>query len=150
MVNKEEILAVKAEMQDIQRDINAFSEKHNLKAKELLNKVLSCKEVLTETKWDLQGYQTLCSRDTKHKMLSEFLQTDYHCHFENDDLYLNFDDWDISLNFKSREGLVQFIEKFGIVLDVDYLRKKLELGKKEVKNLEAEIKKIEELNHVAM
>jgi hypothetical protein len=148
MVNKEEILAIKAEMKDIQNSINDLSKKHTLKAEELLNKVLSCKEVLTEKTWVLQGDRTLISRSSEHKMFSDFLQTDYHCHFENDDLFLNFDDWDISIHFKRSEGLTKFIERYSLTLSIKPLKDEASILKNQLLQLEKEIEKIENFNKI--
>lgn len=146
MVNKEEILAIKASMNEIQETIYDLDNKKRVKAEELLDKVLSCKEILTETQWELQGDTALISKDTQHKMLFEFLQSDHHCHYENKDVFLHFDDWDVSLVFKTTEGLLTFIEKFGIVLKVDSLKRQLETDKRRLKRLEDEIERIEKLN----
>ena len=146
MINIEEISAIKAEMKGIQDSINDLSKKHALKAEELLNKVLSCKEVFTETPWELQGDCTLISRISKHKILSDFLQTDYHCHFENEDLYLNFDDWDISIHFKRPESLTKFIECHSLTFSINPLKDRASILKKELLKLEKEIEKIEKLN----
>jgi len=149
MISKAEIIKIKDEIKNYQLTINELEEKKSLKAKELLDKVLSCKEVLNETKWAFSGDNQLYSKDTQHKMLTEFLQTEYHCHFENDYACLYFDDWDIHLIFKKPHGLMDFVQKFGIVLDVESLQKRateikkgIELDLDNLKKLEEEIRSI--------
>lgn len=147
MVNKEEILAIREEMKCIQNNYVNLSKEYALKAKELLNKVLTCKEVLTEAEWLLQGDKSIASRNSKHKMLSEFLQTDHHDHFENDDLFLNFDDHDIYINFKSKENLTKFIECYNITFNIKSFKDRASNLKNELIKLEKEIEKIEKLQH---
>lgn len=149
MINKEEISAIKAELSSLKKKSSEIDNQYRMKSQELLEKVLSCKEVLNETKWKLQGDRALVSTNTKHKMISELLQNDYHCNFSTDELTLCFDDWDISIFFNTPEGLMRFIEKIGIALDVSNLKNRLKMDRENLKKLEAEIEKIENLNKLA-
>lgn len=150
MINMEEVLAIKAEMRELKEKSHKLDDQYRIKAQELLEKVLSCKEVLTETKWKLQGDRALESLNSKHKMISELLQNDYHCYYTMDGISLNFDDWDITIFFDTPEGLVKFIERTGIVLDVSSLKNKLESDRRDLKRLEDEIARIESLNKVGL
>lgn len=154
MLNEiQELLDLKSEIQKIQQKIYSLENEKSLKATELLNKTLNTESVINQMTWDFQGDQILYSKDTKHKLLTQLLQTDYHCHFENDDLSLNFSDWDIYLCFKSQEKMFEFVHRNKLKINSSEVKKQIEQHKqtiiscqKSIEQLENEQKKIESLN----
>lgn len=110
MINKDEITDIKRTIDCLQESINKLEEQKFNKARELLDKTLSCPEIINEAEWAFTSDNCLVSDTRKHKLLSTTLQTTYHCNFENDLVRLFFDDWDITIVFEKPGALIEFIK----------------------------------------
>lgn len=156
MVSKQDVEKIKSEMDQLQEVINSTAQQQAQKSKELLSTVLSCEEILNQASWRLQDQFTLCSSTTDHSILSDYLQSDYHCAFENEIVSLVFSDGDIYLHFKDRNSLTQLIETYHINLETHHLlqrakmlEKTIQTNQKELDVLNEKIKEIQHLNEVS-
>jgi hypothetical protein len=153
MISKQDVESTKSEINQLQEVINQTLKQQSQKMKELLSKVLSCEEILNQSPWNLQEPNSLFSTTSRHSMLADYLQSDYHCSFENETVNLCFSDSDIYLYFNNKNSLTQLIEKYHIKLETNHLlrqqknlQKVIQTNQKELDIINLEINKIQNLN----
>lgn len=153
MISKQDVEQTKSEINQLQQTIDSTRNIQSLKIQELLSKVLSCEEILNQSAWNLQEPTTLFSTTSRHSILADYLQSDYHCSLENETVTLCFSDSDIYLYFKNKNSLSQLIEKYHIKLETIHLlrqaknlQKAIQTNQQELDIINQEINKIRSLN----
>jgi hypothetical protein len=153
MFSKQEIEQTKSEINQLQQTIYSTQNIQKRKIQELLSKVLSCEEILNQSPWNLQTPNILFSTTNRHSLLADYLQSDYHCSFENETVNLCFSDSDIYLHFNNKNSLTQLIEKYHIKLETNHLlrqvknlQKAIQTNQEELNTINKEINKIQNLN----
>jgi hypothetical protein len=144
MISKNDILELKNKIDQTQKQINEIE---NIKAdlcRELLEKVLGCPEILNQSAWDFPLDDSLVSNTNAHRLLSDFLQTTYHCHFETDDVFLYFDDNDIRISFKKPESLSVFLKTYNVQIKTKAVESQICRLKADIKREQEELKGLEE------
>ena len=132
MIDKKQVDALKKEIDDqidIVREANdVILEKEN----QLIDLVLSCPEIMNESKWDMNNEQSLVSNVTRHKQLSDLLQKDYHSRLEGKNMQVCFNDNDIEILFYQQDALHDYVKKMNLQINADDIRE-------QIKHLESSI-----------
>lgn len=150
MITKDEVQAIKIEIGQIIEVIKILEIKKEEKATALLNAVLSCEEILNQAPWNLTDNEmVLQSRINRHRILSDFLQTDYHCNFSTENLNLYFNDDDVDLCFYSPTKLLEFVAKFKVRINIKILENQKERLLKNISEQQEALKDVEKaIEHV--
>jgi hypothetical protein len=140
---EKDVLEIKKVINSVQDACNTLERQKSELRTELLEKVLACPEILNQAPWDFNENQ-LCSNIRDHRLFSEFLQTDYHCHFETDNVFVDFNDDDISIVFKRTDSLSIFLKTCKIKIKTKAVERQIDILKVNIKRQQEELKELEE------
>ena len=143
-VNMSEVRSIKQSIKDFNDQIVSYNSLIQIKSRELFEKALYCKEILNEAEWKFDN-NILHSDTSKHKQLANFLETDYHCYYENEEAMLFFDDNKIKIFFKNPDNIYSFISKMNIRVDTNSLQKQYEYNSNSIIMHQKTLKEIEEI-----
>ncbi|MDD5650697.1 MAG: hypothetical protein PHF86_09850 [Candidatus Nanoarchaeia archaeon] len=153
MILKDDIETLKKHIDEVQEKINILERIKSDCCSQLLQNALSCSEILNEAKWILTDDNRLSSSIHRHKLLSGFLQTTYHCNFDVGNIHLYFDDDDINLMFCRADALTNFLKTYNILIDTtsveNHIRSTkqiIERDQKELEQLQISLEKMKAIN----